>query len=382
MLLIAEIVLIMLWVRIVVFCALNIWYWWAKVPKDSLIHPQSQISVIVPAFNEEIHIEQTLMSLLGHEPRPWEIIVVDDGSTDMTAEIARRHLTGIDRAKVIELPVNMGKAEALNTGIQAASCNLIATIDADTRLDRYALESAITVITERQADAVAFYLDIDDNQHGLLEALQRQEYMTSMNFDRMGQDVIGAISILPGAATLFRRELLVTNPFSKRTLTEDADLSLSLAKQGARIVLAERAVARTVVPTTWADLVAQRTRWIAGHLECCVFHVIQMRSAKCYFCAVTLPNFAISTFAVLVGLLALAAILVSGRTTLLRMEWIDAVKISIALVYAQRASAWLLKGMSRTRVEHFMLEPLFTNFINTFCFIRALYSIGRRSWGN
>ncbi|OBQ15481.1 glycosyltransferase family 2 protein [Anabaena sp. AL93] len=380
MLLLAEIVVILLWVRITVFCALNIWYWWAKVPKDSLIHPQSQISVIVPAFNEEMHIKRTLISLLEHEPKPWEIIVVDDGSTDMTAEIARRHLTGIDRAKVIELPVNMGKAEALNIGIQAASCNFIATIDADTRLDQYALESAITAITERQADAVAFYLDVD-NQLGFLEALQRQEYMTSMNFERMGQDAIGAISILPGAATLFRRELLVANPFSARTRTEDADLTLSLAKQGLRIVLAEKAVARTIVPATWADLVAQRTRWIAGHLECCVFHVIQKGSAKCYFRAITLPNFAISTFTVLVGLLALAAILVGGRTTFLRMEWIDAVKISIALVYAQRAIAWLLTGMIRTRVDHFLLEPLFTNFINTFCFIRALYSLGMRSWG-
>lgn len=334
--------------------------------------------MIVPAFNEEKHIELTLLSLLEHEPKPWEIIVVDDGSTDMTAKIACRCLAGFDRAKVIELPVNMGKAKALNTGIQSASCNLIATIDADTRLEQYALGSAITTIMERQADAVAFYLDVD-NKSSFLGLLQRQEYIASMNFERMGQDVICAISILPGAATLFRRELLMAHPFCARTRTEDADLTLSLAQKGSCIVLAEGAVALTVVPDTWADLFAQRTRWIAGHLQCCVFHTIQQDAANWYFRAVILPNFVMSTLTVLAGLLAIVAIVIAGRTFLLGLKWIDTIIISIGLIYFQRGIAWLLAGSRRTRIEHFLLEPLVTNFIGTICFIAALYSLFMRS---
>jgi cellulose synthase/poly-beta-1,6-N-acetylglucosamine synthase-like glycosyltransferase len=374
MILFAEIVILFIWMRITVLCALSLCFWWKKLPQDHQIHPQNQVSVIVPAFNEEKHIELTLLSLLSHEPKPWEIIVVDDGSTDMTAKIAYRCLAGFDRATVIELPVNVGKAKALNAGIQSASGNLIATIDADTRLEQYALGSAITTIMERQADAVAFYLDVD-NQSSLLGLLQRQEYIASMNFERMGQDVIGAISILPGAATLFRRELLIAHPFSTRTRTEDADLTLSLAQKGSCIVLAEGAVALTVVPDTWADLFAQRTRWITGHLQCCVFHTIQQDAASWYFRAVILPNFALSTLTILAGLLAIVTIVIEGHTSLLRLKWIDTITISIGLVYFQRSIAWLLAGTRRTRIEHFLLEPLVTNCIGTICFIGSLYSL-------
>ena len=112
---------------------------------------------------------------------------MDDGSTDRTAEIAHKSLAGLERAKVIELPSNLGKATALNAGIQAAGCDLIATIDADTRLEPGALEAAMATLTERDAGAVAFYLDVD-HRFTLLGQLQRQEYVAALNFERAGQD--------------------------------------------------------------------------------------------------------------------------------------------------------------------------------------------------
>ena len=247
---------------------------------------------------------------------------MDDGSTDRTAEIARKSLAGFERAKVIELPSNLGKAAALNAGIQAASCDLIATIDADTRLEPGALEAAMATLTERDAGAVAFYLDVD-NRFTLLGQLQRQEYVAALNFERAGQDEIGAISILPGAATLYRRDLLMAHPFSPRTRAEDTDLTLHLVRQGVRIALAADAVASTVVPGTWAGLVAQRVRWMAGHFQCCAIHALERGSTRWFFRTVVFPNFVLSTLMVAAGFTALVAIVIAGHTSLLGLEWLD-----------------------------------------------------------
>lgn len=378
MIFVAELTLILVWVRMLLCCGLGVWAWVRRVPVALRPLPATQVSVVVPAFNEEQHIEMTIRSLLGQDVKPWEIIVVDDGSTDGTAEIARRCLAGIDRARVIRLPVNLGKAEALNVGIRAASCSIVATIDADTRLEQGALGVALSTMATGQADAVAFYLDVD-NCSSLFGSLQRHEYVASLNFERAGQDVIGAISILPGAATLYRRELLLSQGFSARSRTEDADLTLSLSRQGRRLLLAAEAVASTKVPDHWADLFAQRTRWITGHLQCCFLHAIQKGGAGWHFRAVTFPNFLLSTAMAPAGLLSLIAILAVGRTDLLHIEWTDAAVISTLLAYAQRGCAWLIAGKRRARLADFLLEPIMTGFVGTMCFLAALHALSRQA---
>jgi hypothetical protein len=72
---------------------------------------------------------------------------------------------------------------------------------------------------------------------------------------------------------------------------------------------------------------------------------------------------------------ALIAILAVGRTDLLRLEWTDAVVISILLAYAQRGCAWLIAGKRRARLGHFLLEPVMTNFVSTLCFLAALWTL-------
>jgi cellulose synthase/poly-beta-1,6-N-acetylglucosamine synthase-like glycosyltransferase len=334
------------------------------------------MSVVIPAFNEARNIERTLSSLMRQELARLEIIVVDDGSKDGTAELARACLAGFARSKVIRLPVNAGKANALNIGIAAAGGDLVATIDADTRLEQDALASARATILKTGAHAVAFYLDVD-NRHAFLGLLQRQEYIASLNFERAGQAAIGAISVLPGAATLFRRDILVRHPFSARTRTEDADLTLSLSRRGLRLVLAEGAVASTVVPDTWRGLMTQRTRWIAGHLQCGLFHSIGAGRTTCLFRLVTFPNFLASTTSVLYGCAAAATILASGHTHMLNLGWADAVSVSLGLVYLQRASLWIVEKRGPLRLRHFLLEPLLTNLVSSVCFLAAVLFLSR-----
>jgi cellulose synthase/poly-beta-1,6-N-acetylglucosamine synthase-like glycosyltransferase len=234
----------------------------------------------------------------------------------------------------------------------------------------------MATLTERDADAVAFYLDVD-NRCTLLGQLQRQEYVAALNFERAGQDEIGAISILPGAATLYRRDLLMAHPFSPRTRTEDADLTLHLARQGMRIALAADAVASTVVPGTWGGLVAQRVRWMAGHLQCCTMHALERGNTRWFFRTVVFPNFMLSTLMVAAGFTALVAIVIAGGTSLLGLGWLDVVGLSIVLAYAQRGCIWILDCKRRARLWFFLLEPFVMSLLSIFCFLGALFSLLR-----
>lgn len=377
MVLVTELVLLVLWLRMLLFCGLGLWAWRCKLSAPPGAQSAMQVSVVMPAFNEARDIEASLRSLLCLDIGPQQIIVVDDGSIDGTAEIARRVLSGVDGALVIGLPTNGGKAQALNAGIRAAHCDCVLTLDADTRLEPGALAIALAAMATQRVDAVAFYLDVA-NCHSLIGTVQRTEYVGSLNFERAGQHVLGAISVLPGAATLFRRESLLRLPFCSRTLTEDADLTLGLSRRGERLALAAGAVASTVVPDRWAALLSQRRRWIAGHLQCCAFHAPQ-RTGESWRCrALTLPNFLLSTAMAPLGFAALLAMWATGPTAVLHLTWWDAVVISLLIVYAQRGCAWLTAGQRRARLGHFLLEPALSNLVSSACFVAALVLLLRR----
>ena len=374
----AEFVLVLLWLRMLLCCGLGLWAWRRQGPALPGPHPALTTAVVMPAFNEALDIEASLLSLLRQDPIPQQIVVVDDGSIDGTGEIARRVLAGVEGSLVIRLPANGGKADALNAGIRAARCDCVLTLDADTRLEPGALGVALATMAQEPVDAVAFYLDVD-NRRSLIGALQRAEYLGSLNFERAGQHVLGAISVLPGAATLFRRESLLRLPFHARSLTEDADLTLGLSRQGRRMVLAAGAIASTVVPGGWARLLLQRRRWIAGHLQCCAFHAAPRAGEGWRFRLLTFPNFLLSTAMAPLGFGSLLAVWAAGRTEWLHIGWWDAVVISLLIVYAQRGCAWLTAGPRRARLGPFVLEPACSNLVSTLCFVAALALLLKRS---
>ncbi|MGZ9261017.1 MAG: glycosyltransferase [Candidatus Binatia bacterium] len=374
MIVVAELALLFLWLRLAFFCALGIFAWTRRPAQGEYVHAPGRVSVVIPALDEEDTIESTLSSLICHQPAPWEIIVVNDGSTDRTREISRKRLEGMERGQVIDLPSNRGKAEALNIGIRATSGSFVATIDADTLVEPGALNAALAALVKRDAGAVAFYLDVG-NRATVLGQLQRQEYVATMNFERAGQNAIGAISILPGAATLYRRDVLIANPFSPRTRTEDADLTLYLARQDVRIVLAADAVASTVAPGTVADLLAQRVRWTAGHLQCCALHVLERGGASRRFRFAVFPNFVASTLFAAAGLAALITVWVEGRTSIMGLGWLEVSAISIVLTYSQRGCVSILDSGRRPRLRFFLLEPFASNLVGISSFIGALCSL-------
>ncbi|MGX1476235.1 UNVERIFIED_CONTAM: cellulose synthase/poly-beta-1,6-N-acetylglucosamine synthase-like glycosyltransferase [Streptomyces canus] len=222
------------------------------------------VTVLVPAYNEEAGIESTVRSLLASTHPYLEVIVIDDGSTDQTADLA----TWIDdpRVRVIRQP-NSGKAAALNTGLAQASYDVVVMVDADTVFEPDALYRLIQPLAHPAVGAVSGNTKVG-NRRGLLGRWQHLEYVFGFNLDRRMFEVLECMPTVPGAIGAFRRDALMgVGGVSEDTLAEDTDLTMALWRAGWRVVYEESAVAWTEVPTSLRQLWRQRYRWCYGTIQ-------------------------------------------------------------------------------------------------------------------
>ncbi|CAG6397794.1 glycosyltransferase [Streptomyces cocklensis] len=221
------------------------------------------VSVIVPAYNESAGIEAAVRSLLASD-HPVEVVVVDDGSTDGTAELVESlRLPGV---RVIR-QANAGKPAALNTGIAAASFDLLVMVDGDTVFEPDAVRALVQPFADPRVGAVSGNAKVV-NRGGLLGRWQHIEYVVGFNLDRRLFDLGQCMPTVPGAVGAFRRSaLLRVGGVSDETLAEDTDLTMALCRDGWRVVYEEGAVAWTEAPASLGALWRQRYRWCYGTLQ-------------------------------------------------------------------------------------------------------------------
>ncbi|MFE0189516.1 bifunctional polysaccharide deacetylase/glycosyltransferase family 2 protein [Streptomyces sp. NPDC058989] len=222
------------------------------------------VTVLVPAYNEEAGIESTVRSLLASTHRYLQVIVIDDGSTDSTADLA----TWIDdpRVEVIRQP-NAGKAAALNTGLSYARHDIVVMVDADTVFESDAIHRLIQPLAHPAVGAVSGNTKVG-NRRRLLGRWQHLEYVFGFNLDRRMFEVLECMPTVPGAIGAFRRDALMgIGGVSEDTLAEDTDLTMALWQAGWRVVYEESAIAWTEVPTSLGQLWRQRYRWCYGTLQ-------------------------------------------------------------------------------------------------------------------
>jgi len=225
-----------------------------------------EVSVIIPAFNEENVIAKSVTALLRSTYRNFDIIVVDDGSRDGTYKVLENNF--YHNAKVgIFTQANGGKASALNLGISKTDAEIIVALDADTLFLPDTLEKLVRNFADKKVAAVAGNAKVG-NRCNLLTRTQALEYITSQNLDRRAFDVMNCIPVVPGSVGAWRRAaVLEVGGFSSATLAEDSDLTLTLIKKGYRVIYESEALAYTEAPDTVAPFLRQRFRWMYGTFQ-------------------------------------------------------------------------------------------------------------------
>jgi cellulose synthase/poly-beta-1,6-N-acetylglucosamine synthase-like glycosyltransferase/peptidoglycan/xylan/chitin deacetylase (PgdA/CDA1 family)/spore germination protein YaaH len=230
------------------------------------------VSVLVPAYNEEMVIKNTLNSLLASNYEDYEIIVVDDGSVDRTSEIVRENFSGNERVRLVPASAG-GKAAALNVGLQYAKGEIVIALDADTLFAPQTIAALAHRFSDPKMGAVAGNAKVG-NRINIVTRWQALEYITSQNMDRRAFASLNCITVVPGAVGAWRRHLIEqAGGFQSDTLAEDQDLTLSIRRMGHKIGYEEDAIAWTEAPDRLRSLAKQRFRWAFGTLQCMRKHI-------------------------------------------------------------------------------------------------------------
>ena len=238
------------------------------------------VTVLIAAYNEADAIADTIESA-AHEdyPGPLEIIVLNDGSSDATANVAdsaRRSLTAGPNVnvRIIDYPVNRGKAAVLNAGLREATHDLIVTIDGDTRLKA----DALTDIVERllsdppETVAVAGAVLVRNARENLMTGAQEWDYFHGIAAVKRMQSMYHGTLVAQGAFSIYRKEALLEVGGWPESVGEDIVLTWALLKRGYRIGYAEDAIVFTNAPTTFRQFALQRKRWSRGLIEALHHH--------------------------------------------------------------------------------------------------------------
>jgi peptidoglycan-N-acetylglucosamine deacetylase len=225
------------------------------------------VTVVAPAFNEEKVIATTLGTLLASEYKNLEILVVDDGSTDGTVAIVEAIAAQHPRIRLIR-QANAGKSAAANNALSQARGEIVVCVDADTIVLADAIPKLVAHFSDPEVTAVCGNVEVG-NVNGVFTAFQAIEYVTSQNFDRRAFSSLNCISVVPGALGAWRRDAVIAaGGYSHDSLTEDADLTLTILRRGGRVVYESEAYGRTEAPESLGALLRQRFRWTYGTYQC------------------------------------------------------------------------------------------------------------------
>src|SRR3989344_1634652 len=235
-----------------------------------------KITFGIAAWNEEKTILRTVKSILqaDYPANKKEIIVVNDGSTDNTANVVKTFIKEHNCVKLVNKP-NGGKASAINTAIDLATGEIFAVLDADSRISPDALNKMIPHFLDKKTGAVISRIRVDEPKN-FLQIMQRFEYVMS-SMTRFIMNNFGTLAITHGALSIFKTSTLrKIGGFvrDKENITEDFEIALRLRKNRYNVVMEPSAVSYTHVPETIKGVWKQRLRWSRGY----IYNMWQYRS--------------------------------------------------------------------------------------------------------
>ena len=224
------------------------------------------VSILIPAYNEEENIAKTIQSVQELEySGKYEIIVIDDGSKDNTFKIASRIAKNDPRVRVITQE-NKGKAAAVNHGIRLSKGEFVATLDADSFVEKDALMKMIGYLEDKRVVSVTPSMKVYEPKT-VMQKIQKVEYLWGI-FLRKIFSFMNALHVTPGPFSIYRKAFFEKyGGFDEHNLTEDTEIALRIQSHHYKIENSIDATVYTVSPKTFGELLKQRTRWYYGLIK-------------------------------------------------------------------------------------------------------------------
>jgi biofilm PGA synthesis N-glycosyltransferase PgaC len=270
------------------------------------------VSILVPCFNEEDGADETFAALDLVDYPDYEVIAINDGSRDRTAEVLARIAEGMPRLRVINLATNQGKSTALNVGALAARSEILVCIDGDALLDRH----AVTWMVRRfQADARVGALTGNPrirNRATLLGRLQVGEFSAIVGLVKRAQTVYGTLFTVSGVICAFRKRALHdAGWWSAAAMTDDVDVSWRIQIAHWAIAYEPKAMCWILMPETLRGLWRQRLRWAEGGAQTILGLTGAMLARRAWNLVPTWLNYVVSMIWAYAMLITLSLWLVS-----------------------------------------------------------------------
>lgn len=233
--------------------------------------PEPTVAVVMPAFNEEDAIADSIRSLLtvDYPGEKLEVVVIDDGSTDGTLSEIERAAAGSEMVRVISFGENRGKRAAMAAGIRATGAEIIAFVDSDSALEREALRRIVRGFADPKVGAIAGHAEVQNSRASWIARMQAVRYFVAFRVCKAAESIFGAVTCCSGCFSAYRRAAITPvlerwehQRFLGRPATYGDDRSLTnFVLRDWDVRYDELARSRTIVPTTFNLFLRQQLRW-------------------------------------------------------------------------------------------------------------------------
>ena len=259
-------------------------FYWERLNTRPLDDPPTladtpDVTFIVPCHNEGRNVRETVDALLDQDYPGFEVIAINDASTDDTGVILEEMAGESDRLRVIHLETNQGKAMGLRVGAIAAKNEILICIDGDAILDRHAARwLVLPLLNSPRVGAVTGNPRVR-NRTTLLAKIQVGEFSSIIGLIKRAQRIYGRVFTVSGVVAAFRRSALHSVGYwNLDMVTEDIDISWSLQLNRWDVRYEPSALCYILMPETLQGLWQQRVRWAQGGIEVLMRHFRELLS--------------------------------------------------------------------------------------------------------